>query len=119
MLNFLVVLLILVSNNAIACWKIEGTLGVDGETWKIHQKFEHHKEYIMPAGNFILKLTLRPQSKNLNKLSYVLQEKKDNKLILVTQGEEEDIHEDKKREIFAKGETGQPNSIITIKLTNI
>ena len=49
----------------------------------------------------------------------VLKEKKDNKLILVTQGEEEDIHEDKKREIFAKGETGQPNSIITIKLTNI
>lgn len=107
------------SVSAFACWKVEGSFAVDGESWKINNKFEHNKEYIMPAGNFIVKLTLKPEGKDLSQLSYVVHEKKGTNLILVTKGEEEAIKEGEQRDIFAKGEEGQPNSIITVKLTNI
>jgi len=110
--------LMMFSLSAIACWKVEGTLGVDGETYKIHQKFDHGKEYLFPMGSFILKLTLKPGKDKKHKVSYVLQEKKGVTLTLVTKGEE-DISEEKTEEIFAKGEEGQPNSIITLKLNHI
>lgn len=115
----LLLFLIAFSASALACWKVEGKFAVDGETWKINQKFEHNKEYIVPAGNFLLKLTLKPQEKNLSTLSYVVHEKKGVSLTLITQGEEEDIKAGETRDIFAKGEEGQPNSIITVKLINI
>lgn len=120
MLKTLLVLFTLVfSLSAFACWKVEGSFSVDGETWKINNKFEHNKEYIMPAGNFIVKLTLKPEEKNMSKLTYVVHEKKGTTLSLVTEGEEEAIKEGETRDIYAKGKEGQPNSIITVKLTNI
>lgn len=119
MLKLLLIGLLIISTNAFACWKVEGTFSVDGETWKINNKFEHNKEYIMPTGNFILKLTLKSQDKKKNTLLYVVHEKKGTTLALVTKGEEENIEAGKEREIYARGEEGQPNSIITVKLTNI
>jgi hypothetical protein len=111
-------LLLVMSFSAFACWKVEGTLAVDGETWKIHQKFDHQKEYVFPMGSFILKLTLRPQKKKDPTLVYTLHEKKGVTLTLITKGEEK-IKVGKTEDIYAKGEEGQPHSIITIKLTNI
>ena len=105
--------------NVFACWLVEGSLAVDGETFKFTQKIEHKKEYLFPLGNFILKLTLTPQDKKKTSVKYLVQEKKGIKLDLVTKGDEENLKENIKRDIFARGEEGQPNSIITLKLINI
>lgn len=117
MLNKFILLSFLLSSfNAFACWKMEGTVAIDGETWKIDQKFDHNKEYIMPMGPFIVKLTVTSASGKKPGLKYIIQEKKDLKLILVGQGEEKDLAEKIKHDIFAKGDDGRPHSIITIKL---
>lgn len=109
--------LLTLSLNAFACWKVEGSLAVDGETWKINQKFEHNKEYILPMGPFILKMTIKPGKTQT--INYVVQEKKGTVLTLVTKGTEDEIKVGEARDIYAKGEEGQPNSIIIVKLTNI
>jgi hypothetical protein len=114
----LALMLIIASFSALACWKVEGTVGVDGETYQIHQKFDHGKEYLFPMGAFILKMTLKPGKEKKHQVNYVLHEKKGVTLTLVTKGEDE-ISEDKTEEIFAKGEEGQPNTIITLKLKHI
>ena len=111
-------LLILFSGNAFSCWQVDGSLAIDGETFKFNQKVEHNKEYLFPLGNFILKFTLVPDGKNTT-MNYVVDERKDSKLVLITKGSEENIREKIKRDIFAKGEEGQPNTIITVKLRNI
>lgn len=104
--------------SAFACWKAEGSFAVDGETYKFSQKVEHEKEYKFPGGNFILSFTLKPMNKKINLIRYKIEEKKNMKLVLVTLGDEE-ISADRSNDIFAKGEEGQPNSIITIKLNKI
>lgn len=119
MLKLLAVALTLFSFSAFACWQVDGSLAVDGEVFKFNQKVEHKKEYLFPFGNFILKFTLYPQDKKNTMMRYVVQEKQGLKLLTVTMGEEENIKENVKRDIFAKGEEGQPNSIITVKLRNI
>ena len=113
-----IVFSLILSVNALACWKVEGTLAVDGETFKIHQKVDHGKEYILPMGNFLFKFTIKPSDKKFQTMKFVIEEKKDNKLITVSKGEE-DIEEGRSNDVFAKGEEGQPNSIITIKLSKI
>jgi hypothetical protein len=115
--NFFSAFLLLVSLDAFACWKVDGDFAVDGQTWKINQKFEHNKEYILPMGTFILKMTIKPGKTQT--LNYVVQEKKGTKLTFVTQGSEDDLKVGESRDIFARGEEGQPNTILTIKLTNI
>ena len=119
MLKLISILSLFISLNAFACWKVEGSFAVDGETWKIDQKFNHGQTYSLPMGTFIVHLKLKPQKKDGSTLEYKVQEKKGNSLTLVTQGEEEDIKEGSSREIFAKGEEGQPNSIIILKLKQI
>ncbi len=115
--NIFSIFLLSFSLNAFACWKGEGTLAVDGESWKLNQKIEHNKEYVFPMGTFILKILVKPGKTQT--LVYEVQEKKGINLTLVTKGEEEEIKVGETKEIYAKGEEGQPNSIITIKLTNI
>lgn len=109
---------LLLSFNALACWKVEGELAVDGESWKINQKFIHNKDYSFPMGTFILTLSIKPGEKNNHQLKYSLMEKKGITQVLVTKGEDV-VSEKETEEIFAKGVEGQPNSIITIKITNI
>lgn len=120
MLNkFLILFLFTFSTNVLACWQVDGSLAIDGETFKFNQKVEHKKEYLFPLGNFILKFSLYPVDKKNTTLKYVVEEKKDMRLQLITKGEEENIKLNKARDIFAKGEEGQPNSIITVVLRNI
>jgi len=69
-------------------------------------------------GTFILNMSLLPGGKNKHKLKYSLIEKKRLTHTLVTKGEDI-IKEKATKEIFAKGEEGQPHSIITIKITHI
>lgn len=111
--------LLLLSTHALACWKVEGSFAADGETWKINNKFDHNKEYAFPMGPFILRMTLKPEKDNTQSLTYTVHEKKGTTLTLVTQGEEKGIRPNTTKDIFASGEEGQPNTIITIKLTNI
>jgi hypothetical protein len=116
--SFLILFLITLSSTAFGCWSLSGSFSIDGETWKIHNKLEHNQDYILPAGNFILKLSIQKPTKGINTLSYLLHEKKGTRLIVVSKGRE-DFETDKLVNFFLKGEEGQPNSIITMKLTNI
>lgn len=104
--------------NVWACWKVEGNLAVDGETFKLNQKFVHGKDYSFPMGSFILSLSIHQRKNGNNVVKYLLQEKKGASLVLVTKGEEE-IKNESSKDIFAKGEEGQPNSIITLKINHI
>lgn len=119
--KLLIVITFMFSFSALACWKLEGSVGIDGETYKLNQKVDHDKEYILPMGAFIFKMTVstNQENKKLKNMKYVVQEKKGTSLILVTSGEEEDIEVGKAKEIYAKGEEGQPHTVMTIKLTDI
>lgn len=105
-------------NSLFACWKIEGSFSVDGETWRIHHKFEDNKDFFLTAHEFILSLSLlKKEDKNV-RLSYKIKHKKGTKLSLVSEGEEE-LTEEKNQDIYIKGDKGYPHSIITVKLRNI
>lgn len=109
-------LLCLLPLSAFANWKIDLSLGVDGETWKTDQAvFEEGKEKTFDFGRHIMKLTVKKskEEKGLD-VSYLVQEKKGNLTIVVNKGSEI-IEENSKAEIYAKGEPNQPNSIITFK----
>jgi hypothetical protein len=110
---------LLFSINAFPCWIAEGTFTTDGEVWKFNQKIEHNKEYIIPAGEFAVHLVLVEKNKKPDILKYEIKQKKGLKLELISKGEEEELELNKVRDIFAKGEEGKPNSIITIKLSKI
>ena len=103
------------SLSVFACWKVDGQFAADGETFKFSQRFEHDKEYSLPLGTFILNLTIKKSDNKFKTLVYTVSEKKQGRLILVSKGEEE-IEEKKSNDIYAKGEPGQPNTIITLKL---
>lgn len=113
------VLILLVSFSAFPCWHFEGKLAVDGETFKVNQKIVHGKDYSFPMGNWILTLSATPikGSKN-NLVKYQVQEKKGTALTLVTKGEEE-VKDGVEEDVYAKGEEGQPNTIITLRLKHI
>jgi len=117
-MKFLAIILVLFSFNAMACWKVDGSLGVDGETFKFNQKFDHGKEYSFPMGSFILNIKLDSGKDKTHTVRYSIFEKKGTKLNLVTKGDDE-ITEEATKEIFAKGEENQPNTILTLKLNHI
>lgn len=64
-------------------------------------------------------LTLITKDKKRPTLKYEIKEKTNLKIILVSKGEEEDLELDKSKDIYAKGEPGQPHSIISIKISKI
>lgn len=107
------------SLSAFACWRFEGKLAVDGETFKVDQKIVHDKSYSFPMGNWIMTLSVHAKKDSkINVVKYQIQEKKGTTLTLVTQGEEE-VKDGVEEDVFAKGEEGQPNTIITLKLKHI
>lgn len=115
-MKLLLLLLCLFPLSAFANWKIDLSLGVDGETWKTDQAvFEEGKEKTFDFGRHIMKLTLKKskEEKGLD-VSYLVQEKKGNLTVVVNKGTEI-IEENAKAEIYAKGEPNQPHSIITFK----
>jgi hypothetical protein len=115
---FAILFLFFLSLPVLACWKIEGTLGIDGETFKFGQKIEHGKDYSIALGTFIMNLKMNEMKQKKINLSFTVQERKENKLVLITNGKEM-INENKVKNIYAKGEPGQPHSIITIKITHL
>lgn len=113
----LIVFCMLFSFSAFANWQVEVALGVDGQTWKIQNaKFEDGKETTLLISNYILKMTIKKSKvEKAIEVSYTVQEKKGDKIILLNKGE--DMLEDRPaNDIFAKGEPNQPNSIITLKM---
>lgn len=117
-MKFLTLFLFLVSFNAFACLNMEGSLAIDGETFKFNQKCDQSKVYSFPLGSFILNITVGPKKGKVHTVKYSVFEKKGIKLTLVTKGDDE-VTEGAIKEIFAKGEANQPNTIITLKLNNI
>jgi hypothetical protein len=118
MLNiFIGLTLLLISSTAFSCWKAEGSFAIVGKQWKIHHKFENHEELIFPADDFILKISFVAK-KRMATISYEIKQKKGLELIPISQGKE-DIRPGKRIEIFAKGKTGKPDSLMTIMLTDI
>lgn len=118
MLKFL--FLFLVSFPALACLgvNVDGKVAVDGQTWKINQTFTFGREQSVRMGPYILSMTLS-HSKTDFRVKYKLEEKKENRLLTVTRGEETEIDLNTPRDIMAKGVEGQPNSIITLTLRDI
>lgn len=119
MLKFIFALL--VSFPALACTNlfVEGKLAVDGQTWKFSQKLRGiGKEDSFQVGPYIIAMTFT-YPENSYRVKYKVEEKKGTTLTMVTKGEEDEIEPNQSRDIMAKGETGQPNSIITLKLKDI
>lgn len=117
--NLIVLILFTLSFSAFACWKVEGKFSVDGESWKIDQKIDLKKDYTMPMGTFLVSLNLVQNKDKSFTMKYQVHEKKGVTRTLVTSGEEENIKEKELRDIYSRGEKGQPHSIFTIKLINI
>lgn len=105
------------SLNTYANWQVEVALGIDGETWKIEQaKFEDGKDQTLNIGNYIVKMTIkRTKEEKVLSINYQVEEKKGDKNLLISKGE--DLMEDRpKNDIFAKGEKGQPHTILSLKM---
>ena len=117
-MKFLTLFFILFTCNAFACLNMEGSLAIDGETFKFNQKCDQAKAYSFPLGTFILNMTVEPGKGKVHTLKYSVFEKNGIKLTLVTKGDDE-VTEGSTKEIFAKGEENQPNTIIILKLKNI
>jgi hypothetical protein len=117
-MKFLTLLVLFASFNTFACLNLEGSLAVDGELFKFNQKCDHAKNYSFPLGNFILNMTVDPAKGKTHPVTYSVFEKKGVKLTLVTKGDDE-LTEGAAKEIYAKGEENQPNTIIILKLNNI
>jgi hypothetical protein len=114
------ILLVIAALPAFGCWNLQGSYAIDGETYQFANKVDPNKDYLFPAGAFHIKLRLvQHEKKETITLFYEIQERKASKLVLVTKGEEEDILLLRQTDVFAKGELGQPNSILTLKLTHI
>lgn len=112
-------LMLMFSLSSWANWHAEVALGIDGETWKIEREtFQDGKEGTLDIGNYVLKMTLK-KTKEPNEvdLKYTVHEKKGEKLTLINKGQDT-LNEKKTNDIYAKGEPGQPHSIITIKFQN-
>lgn len=108
---------ILVTFPALACsgFLMKGKLAVDGQSWKIERRMKLGQEEIMPAGPYIVSMTFSyPESSY--RVRYKVEEKIGNALTLVTTGEEDDLRMGKSRDIMARGEKGQPHSILTLEL---
>ncbi len=118
MLRFIFCLLISIPVFACTGVNVEGKLAVDGQTWKMNMNIAMGKDISVPMGPYIFTMKLiHPEGGYLVK--YRLEEKKGTTLTLVTKGEEEEIELNKSRDIMARGEEGQPNSIITLRLKDI
>ncbi len=116
---FVLLILTTFTFSVFACYKVEGQLGIDGETFPLNQKIELNKEYSLPQGSFILSFTVKAaKKKGEYHLKYKVEEKKGTTLAMVTFGEE-DLSEAKSRDIYAAGEKDQPHSILTLKITDI
>lgn len=120
-MKYFLMMLLLLPLSLWAAWDVEVGLGIDGETWKIeHQKFEEGKEQVINMGtNYVLKMTiLKSKIEEGLDIRYTLHEKKKEELILVTTGEDT-VQKVLKKDIYAKGEEKQPNTIITLKFKNL
>lgn len=109
-----------ISFPALACLgvNIDGKLAVDGQTYKFNRTVKLAQEDLIPAGPYIISVTVTHPEDGLF-MKYKVEEKKGTTLTLITKGEEEEIEIGKARDIMAKGEPNQPNSIMTIKLKDI
>lgn len=115
-MRYLFILLCLLPLSSWASWQADLTLGVDGETMKADkQVFVEGKETVVSMGNYLLKLTLKKTKipKTLD-IDYTVQEKKGQSLTLVNKGQDV-VENELSKDIYAKGEPNQPNTIITIK----
>lgn len=83
-----------VSLNALACWKIEGSLSVNGESVVINQKFNHDKTYSFQAKNYLFHVKIPstfdlPENMNNAKNGHLIeiqvQQKEGTKIREVTQ----------------------------------
>jgi hypothetical protein len=119
-MKLLLLLLSLFSFQALADWESELTLGIDGETFKKEKvTFINAKETSLTLDRFLLKMTLsKAKEEKSVMVKYSLHEKKGEKMTLVTKGEDE-LEDQPTNDIFAKGEKGQPNTILTLKMKQI
>lgn len=99
-----------------AQWKTDLSLSIDGETWKKAQvELNQDKESVIDFSRHQLKLSLqRNKQEGGVDVAYLIQAKGTKGVVTIAKGTE-NIDDSKASEIYAKGEPGQPNSIITFK----
>ncbi len=91
---------------------LAGQVSIDGEDFEFKKKISLGKESVFPMNSFLYKVTvIRLENKKYQAKFNLFEKDK-----LVTKGEEFITGEGKY--IYAKGEQGQPNSIITLKILN-
>ncbi|HXH31939.1 MAG TPA: hypothetical protein VNJ01_14105 [Bacteriovoracaceae bacterium] len=104
-------------SSAFAGLHLEGQVSVDGEDFPIKQSIDLEKEYNLPIGGFVFNFTLKESKNKKHQLIYHLKEKKSDKLTSVCLGKEY-LTQGVEEKIYAKGEQGQANSILTFKLVS-
>ncbi|HXH32211.1 MAG TPA: hypothetical protein VNJ01_15520 [Bacteriovoracaceae bacterium] len=114
MFKLLLILFVSISSS-FAGWQLEGQVSIDGEDFPIKQSIELGKEYSSPLGSFVFDYSLKESKNKKYLISYHLKEKKGDKLTSVCSGKES-LTQSKEEKVYAKGEPGQANSILTFKL---
>jgi ribosomal 50S subunit-recycling heat shock protein len=110
-MKILLLLLAFVSFNAFAL-TIEGQVSVDGEDHKFSKTIELEKEYAFPMNTFLYKMTVTEAKNKKFKIRFNLMEGKK----MITEGEK--MISEKSEDFYMKGKPGQPNSIITLKISH-
>lgn len=92
--------------------QIKGEVSVDGEDLPFQQEVQLEKEYSLTLKSYTLNFTIFPaKDKDKFKLNYTLKEKN----VFITIGTDT-LTMSKAKRIYAKGEQGQPNTILTFHL---
>lgn len=77
--------LLFFSLSANACWKVEGNLGINGDSVEIAQKFTHDKTYSFQAKNYLFHVKIPKGSKDTHLIEIKVQQKDGVRLLEVAQ----------------------------------
>ena len=95
--------------------RFQGQVSVDGEDHKFNEAVTTDKEHSIKLGNYTYKVKLGAAKNNKHSVSFSLYESTQKGPVLVTTGEE--MISEKSEDFYLKGQPGQANTIITMKVS--
>ena len=84
-MKYLVLLSLLLSFNAIACWKMQGEISIGSKTMKLDQKINHDQKYSFHKPPYLIHLSVTTQD-GRKTLSFEVLEKTGLELARVSSG---------------------------------
>lgn len=84
-MKFLVLISLLLSANAFACWKMQGEISIGSKMMKLEQKINHDQKYSYEEPPYLIHLSVTTQE-GIETLSFEVLEKTGLKLLRVSQG---------------------------------